>query len=126
MGRKLKHVESYYQRNKEKVAAQRKQWQVDNPQRIKDLRHRGKCKQYGLVPEQYTQLLERQNGVCAICGHPPKTRRLGVDHDHKTGRVRALLCHTCNKLRMGMNTLETARLVVTLLESDFDGRNIGR
>jgi hypothetical protein len=42
-----------------------------------------------------------QGGRCAICGKVPRSRRLAVDHDHKTGEVRGLLCASgdfgCNK-----------------------------
>lgn len=42
-------------------------------------------------------MLAVQNGVCAICEVPPTAkRRLVVDHCHKSGRVRALLCSRCN------------------------------
>lgn len=51
---------------------------------------------YGVTVEAYTELLERQNGRCAICGSFPITRLLGVDHNHETGKVRGLLCHECN------------------------------
>lgn len=44
----------------------------------------------------YNEMLARQGGVCAICGLMPKNKRLHVDHDHKTGKVRALLCNGCN------------------------------
>lgn len=44
----------------------------------------------------YEAMLSLQGGVCAICKQSPGTRRLHVDHDHKTGVVRALLCHGCN------------------------------
>jgi len=47
--------------------------------------------------ETYDRLLAEQGGVCAICGNPPKTRRLSIDHDHKTGAVRGLLCFQCNR-----------------------------
>lgn len=57
---------------------------------------------FNLSEEEYTKLLERQNGVCAICGQPENStfkgsiKRLAVDHDHETGRVRGLLCRRCN------------------------------
>lgn len=51
---------------------------------------------YGITTEQYDEMLAEQAGVCAICGNPPKKRRLYVDHDHDTGRVRGLLCAHCN------------------------------
>ena len=52
---------------------------------------------------QYAELLARQGGVCAICGNPPKQggRRLNVDHDHRTGQVRGLLCFVCNHHILG-------------------------
>lgn len=53
-------------------------------------------KTYGLAPGEYAQLLEQQDGRCAICRRKPRNRRLAVDHDHNTGAVRGLLCHTCN------------------------------
>lgn len=52
-------------------------------------------KNYGISLEEYNALLESQNGVCAVC--EGKTgRKLSVDHDHKTGKVRGLLCVKCN------------------------------
>jgi len=45
----------------------------------------------------YEELLASQGGVCAICGSSPKTKRLNIDHDHKTMEVRGLLCHKCNR-----------------------------
>jgi len=43
-------------------------------------------------------MLEAQHGLCAICLRPPKEgKRLAVDHNHKTGKVRGLLCWFCNK-----------------------------
>lgn len=51
----------------------------------------------GVTDAEYQALLTLQGGGCAICHRPPKTRRLHVDHDHATGRVRGLLCHRCNR-----------------------------
>ena len=55
---------------------------------------------YGITPDDYNQLFQQQNGCCAICGkHQSKLkRRLDVDHDHKSGKVRGLLCNPCNKI----------------------------
>lgn len=50
---------------------------------------------YGITLREYVLLLEKQNGVCAICGNEG-LNRLAVDHCHKTGVVRGLLCAQCN------------------------------
>lgn len=54
---------------------------------------------YGLTLEDYQRMLEEQNYCCAICGEHESnfSRRLAVDHDHKSGKVRALLCAICNQ-----------------------------
>lgn len=49
---------------------------------------------YGLTEDQYRLMLLTHQGQCAICRKP--TERLLVDHCHKTGAVRGLLCHRCN------------------------------
>ena len=59
---------------------------------------------YGITVEQYDALLVLQSGVCAICQRPERVlsglkksaKRLSVDHDHLTRRVRGLLCQKCN------------------------------
>ena len=60
---------------------------------------------FGATLEWYEQRLAEQQGVCAICKKPErrsvrggKVGRLVVDHDHTTGTVRGLLCHTCNMI----------------------------
>lgn len=57
------------------------------------------CKVYGLASGDYKRLYDAQGGCCYICQRATgKTRRLAVDHDHKTGLVRGLLCKVCNRL----------------------------
>lgn len=53
---------------------------------------------YGINNKQYNQLFKQQNGKCKICSISQNElfARLVVDHDHKTKKVRALLCHNCN------------------------------
>lgn len=52
---------------------------------------------YDMTIEEYDKLLDYQEGVCAICQKPSKKIRLSVDHDHKTGEIRGLLCTMCNR-----------------------------
>lgn len=68
-------------------------------------------RKFGITLAEYNALLEKQGGVCAICGEPPtlalglQSRRQGrvvrprlvVDHCHETGQVRGLLCTPCNR-----------------------------
>lgn len=51
---------------------------------------------HGITQEQYDALLKSQGGVCAICKRQPGKTKLCVDHDHKTNRIRGLLCGKCN------------------------------
>jgi hypothetical protein len=52
---------------------------------------------FRLSREEYLEMIERQGNRCAICGAPPPEGKfLDVDHDHATGRIRALLCGRCN------------------------------
>jgi len=106
----------YYMKNKEKLAAKDKAWRHKNVaavkamnktqynkrtttrtqeiQKIKRISHLAKT--YNLTIAQYDKMLRQQAGGCYICERPPKTRRLAVDHNHKTGKVRGLLCWHCN------------------------------
>lgn len=53
---------------------------------------------YGLADGDYDRLYEIQGGTCALCRRATgATKKLAVDHDHKTGQVRGLLCGPCNK-----------------------------
>ena len=76
-----------------------------------------RANQLGVDDATYERLLEAQDGVCAICGNPPKIggKRLHVDHNHRTGRVRGLLCFRCNRALPTYATsewLERARVYV--------------
>lgn len=54
-------------------------------------------KKYGIAEEDFQAMLKKQGGVCAICGCHQRYQRLAVDHNHKTGFVRGLLCVNCNR-----------------------------
>jgi len=57
------------------------------------------AKRYKISVEEYRHMFEKQHNLCAICKKPESTKNkvLSVDHCHKTGKVRALLCGKCNK-----------------------------
>jgi hypothetical protein len=53
---------------------------------------------YGISQEQYDLMLEQQDGKCAICHYPPEDGSvLHIDHCHKSGKLRKLLCSYCNQ-----------------------------
>ena len=76
-------------------------WNKDNPDK---LRQRHIKKTYGLSHEEYLAMFEKYDGSCWICLKPetdivPQTgaiKSLAVDHNHKTGTIRGLLCRRCN------------------------------
>ncbi len=64
-------------------------------------------RRYGIGIKEYERLFDQQGGVCAICRQPEtaryndgRVRRLAVDHNPKTDKVRGLLCYFCNR-RLG-------------------------
>lgn len=65
------------------------------------LHERNLRKNFGVTTEEYDAILTHQGGVCAICGTAPRKKRLAVDHDHKTGKIRGLLCTQCNHRVLG-------------------------
>lgn len=56
---------------------------------------------YGITLDQFDQMTKEQNGVCPICLKIPEV--LCVDHSHKSGQVRGLICHKCNMLLGGVD-----------------------
>ena len=55
-------------------------------------------RRFGITLEQYEDMLKEQGGRCMICGAIKSTlnHKLAVDHDHKTSKIRGLLCKSCN------------------------------
>lgn len=94
-------------------------WRVER-QRRKDASHEKRVvKVYGLPPGGYQKLYRFQNDLCAICRRANgASRKLSVDHDHKTGKVRGLLCRPCNDLLGHIrDSIHTARLIAAYLEN---------
>lgn len=60
-------------------------------------------KTYGISAEEYKTIYDAQGGRCAICRRATGAiRKLAVDHNHKTGEIRGLLCKSCNRYGLGM------------------------
>ena len=72
---------------------------------------------YGLTPSEYYALLSVQGNTCYVCLRAPGSRRLCVDHDHVTGKVRGLLCGKCNTyLGHIKDSIEATERLVTYLK----------
>lgn len=84
---KMARDKAYYEANKHRRPADADTW-LDGRLKTK----------YGLSLADYEAMRARQQARCAICGREERTkaRRLAVDHDHQTAKVRDLLCHHCN------------------------------
>jgi hypothetical protein len=88
-------------------------------------------RRYGLTIAEYDRMWTEQEGVCAACDQPETAtnqfgkRRLAVDHDHTTGRVRGLLCSTCNRA-LGLLGDDWQRVlgVLAYLEATSDLRGV--
>jgi hypothetical protein len=87
----------YYWKNPEKQRQRKRKEYESNPARSKP-KSSTTYHRYGITQADYDRMFEEQGGKCAICGvhQSQQKRRLYVDHDHETNKVRALLCHKCN------------------------------
>ena len=82
-------------KNLDKMSKDQKRRREADPERWKDYSRK---RYYGLKPGEYDTMLRAQSGECAICGAEDAGGRgsFHVDHCHKTGAIRGLLCHKCN------------------------------
>lgn len=87
--------------------------------RTQQYRARHVVAKFGITDEEYNALLRAQGGVCAICGNAPRKQRFPVDHNHKTGMIRGLLCMWCNHRLLGgaRDSVQVLRSAVSYLES---------
>lgn len=109
----------YYQRTRTKRLAYTRGYNRNNPR--KRLKHR--LAKFGLTVEQYDAMLDAQEHLCALCRQPNQgQRRWHVDHDHKTGVVRGLLCNLCNVgLGMFQDNIEKLKAAIAYLERTCAG-----
>lgn len=91
---------------RERRARQARERRAQNPEREKQLNAKYRDKKrdwrmrrdYGITRAEFEAAKEKQGGLCAICRRPQSKRGhdLHIDHDHSTGKFRALLCDPCN------------------------------
>ena len=76
-------------------------------------------KTYGIGTREYNAIVKIQGGGCAICGAKARSKRFPVDHDHKTGAVRGVLCKRCNHDLLGAahDDIELLKRAIAYLES---------
>ena len=105
----------YYRRNRVSVLERVKHYQQQMPVEKKQLKERKRTlRRYGMELHDYDKLLKQQHNKCAICECKGNGKRLVVDHDHKTGKVRGLLCTSCN---IGIGLLDdSAERILQALE----------
>jgi inorganic triphosphatase YgiF len=119
-----------YSEKRDAIKAANAEWQRNNPEKRKRIQDAHKARlgsvyklrarisdlrrNYGLTLADLEQIKETQKGLCAICLNPEsndrKSTRLVVDHNHRTGAVRALLCTPCNTA-IGLMRDDATRLV---------------
>jgi hypothetical protein len=116
-------VKKWQKANPEKASAASRAWREANPDRVKALNNAWRAKQtpealseydrkqyrryrrahyliskFGITEDQYETMIIAQDGHCATCPQIDlPEQRLAVDHNHKTGKIRALLCDKCNR-----------------------------
>jgi hypothetical protein len=103
--------EKYREDNHEKIKQRQKEWYIDNIEKVRANKLKNS---YGITLEQYNLMCDVQEGKCLICNvHQNDLKQLlEVDHDHKTNKIRGLLCHKCNTLlgyaNENINVLDSA------------------
>lgn len=91
--------------NRDKIKIKERRWAAANPDKVALRIKRAKTRKRGITVEEYDAMVIAQQHACFIC---KAVAELAIDHDHRTGKVRALLYHLCNR-HLGIYEIEKAR-----------------
>lgn len=100
-----KQRRAYYLKNKEKELIYAKQYRAKHKKHYSKLARTHNLRiKFGITEQDYNKIIQKQKGTCAICKHKEKKihhctnkiQNLCVDHNHKTNKIRGLLCNNCN------------------------------
>lgn len=87
----------YRDENRERVNKRKRDLYHNDPEFRANYEQGRRRRKYGLSEDAYQKLLDASDGNCMICKKPwVGDRKLSIDHNHKTGKVRGLLCRICN------------------------------
>lgn len=115
----------------ERAKQYRREWKARHKTRLRDKtlaykknyhHRRGKHvvreRRYGIPPETFTAMLRWQNGQCGICHRVFDDTALPpcIDHDHKTGMIRGLLCSMCNRTLGAFDSIEWLTAAIQYLK----------
>lgn len=96
----LEYMRAYRAKYPDKIKQYASKWYAANKSKAQNSQYK---RSYGITIDDYERLSASQGNVCAVClqseshlSNSGKLKKLAVDHDHKTGKVRQLLCADCN------------------------------
>lgn len=101
-------------KNREKVNESSKKAYHRRKERALD---RVRFRKYGITGEEFRQRLAQQHYKCSVCGGDGSDKNLSVDHSHETGKIRGLICNSCN-MALGnvKDSIEILKNLITYLE----------
>jgi hypothetical protein len=120
---KLAANRRYYARNRETRLAYLKKYREEHPAQMREYnanrcttkKRNDRLKRYGLDSKSWDALFEEQGRACAVCAK--SDGEWHVDHDHESGKVRAILCSSCNRgLGFFFDNPTLLRIAATYLE----------
>ena len=126
------HRRKKYQENPEIFKAATTKWIAQNRERHNEYKRNRYRKNprahknavlkrcYGITLEEKEALMTAQGGQCGVCRRD-LTGKICVDHDHKTGKIRGILCSTCNSgLGFFGDSIEIIQKAISYLEQPGD------